>query len=367
MRQKNRILSGCLLVFFLFFSGCDQAVQITGASPGEGMQLATLSRPAVAETPSPTQSLVPQILLTDDFEDSASGWETYEDETGHAGYSNGGYLVESTQSGKTMWGTAGVEFSDIRIDVETETLSAPENGNNAFGIDCRIQSNGDGYSFHISSDGWFTILKFENKQSITLYDWTQTDAVQQGLTKNQLAAICQGNRLSFEVNGILLAEISDSSFSSGDIALSASTFEADPTSVRFDDIVVQRLENAPLSGENETYALEIHNPTRFTVCAVYIVPSQDGFWGSSLLEEGEVVGQGGTRSFSGLPDRMVDIKAETCQNLRLYEDYEVDLSGSSSIDLVEPQLLQHNEFSDIGDWTSGTVEGGAITIRNNDY
>jgi hypothetical protein len=44
--------------------------------------------------------------------------------------------------------------------------------------------------------------------------------------------------LSLTVNGVLLAEVQDSEFTSGDIALTATSYESDPTEVRFDNLVV---------------------------------------------------------------------------------------------------------------------------------
>ncbi len=71
-----------------------------------------------------------------------------------------------------------------------------------------------------------------------LVDFTESNAIRQGSASNHIRAVCNGSKLSLTVNGVLLAEVEDSEFTSGDIALTATSYEDTPTEVRFDNLVV---------------------------------------------------------------------------------------------------------------------------------
>jgi hypothetical protein len=235
--------------------GCGKAGGGSQSNPAEGMQVATLSKNAELVTAQPTTSLHPTpgptpvegygpfILMLDDFSDPGSGWEVSNNDYGRTAYEQGGYLVEAYQKGEYYWGVAGVDYSDIRIDVEVSILQTAANLNDGFGVDCRIQPNGDGYGFRISSDGMVAIMKYVDTQSSPLVDWFESDAVFTDGVVNTLTAVCQGTHLDFLVNGENVAESEDVTFFTGDIALSVITYEDEPVKVLFDNIVVQELGN----------------------------------------------------------------------------------------------------------------------------
>ncbi len=202
----------------------------------------TSSRMATA-TPQPTEFLGPFILLQDDFSDPTTGWEISENDYGRSGYENGRYLVEARIEKEYFWGVAGINASDIRIEVDASVIATVQSGNDAFGVDCRIQENGDGYGFRISSDGFVSIAKYVDTQGQTLIDWIENSAVYTDGRTNHLTAICQGDHLQFLVNDINVAEVVDDTFSTGDIALSALAFEPGTIRVLFDNIIVQEIGN----------------------------------------------------------------------------------------------------------------------------
>jgi hypothetical protein len=138
------------------------------------------------------------------------------------------------------WGAAYKDYSDIRIDADVSVLQAPASLNDAYGVDCRLQSNGDSYGFRISSDGYIAIELFSNEEASMLADWTINPAVLTDGSPNHLTAFCVGNSFSFYVNDVLVAQATDDTFSHGDIALSAISFDNDPVKVLFDNVVVQQ-------------------------------------------------------------------------------------------------------------------------------
>lgn len=226
----------CAVVFFTL--GCTLVDNLTAAIFSRVSdeidldQVATLTGDAV-------QVVQQDYLLMDDFSDPQSGWEIYDGEYGTAGYADGGYQVESMIESEYMWGVAGQNFSDIQIDVDAAVRQTVEDGYDAYGVDCRLQENGDGYGFRITSDGWVTISKYVDMESSALVEWFESDAVIMGGGSNHLTAICNGNNLQFLVNGTMVADVTDDTFTSGDIALSVVGFNPGTVSVLFDNVIVQ--------------------------------------------------------------------------------------------------------------------------------
>ncbi len=249
--QKTRPILSIILIIILV-SGCSNNTGSNNeaADPGRSMQVATLSGKPVSVTAEPVQAtplgtheLEETLLMQDDFSDISSGWESYSSEYGRADYDQGGYLVEALIEKEYNWGVAGVDYSNIRIDVDAVVQQTAANLNDAFGVDCRVQSNGDGYGFRISSDGYAGIVFFLDQQGSSLQDWIKVDAIKTDGTPNRLTAICEGNHFSFLVNDEFVAEVVNDTFASGDIALSAVSYEPEPIIVLFDDIMVQEVGN----------------------------------------------------------------------------------------------------------------------------
>ncbi|HLC04432.1 MAG TPA: hypothetical protein VJK02_15460 [Anaerolineales bacterium] len=179
-------------------------------------------------------------LLEDDFSDPASGWEVGEYEGGTVGYLSNIYQVESIGDGNVMWGVAGKVFDDVVIEVNATQFSAPDNDNNDYGVACRIQDEGAGYYLLISGDGYYSIMKAVGDERDPLVDWTESDVIIRGNGSNDIRGTCDGSSLTLEVNGQQLASATDSEFVSGDVALTATSYEDASTQIYFDDVRVRR-------------------------------------------------------------------------------------------------------------------------------
>lgn len=177
-----------------------------------------------------------EIIMQDDFSNPQSGWEVGEYNEGKVGYADGAYSLISYGDGSTMWGVANRSFSDVAVEVEAIPVSGPDN--NDYGVICREQGDGRGYYFLISGDGYYAIAKGTDTGYDWLIDFTESSAIKQGYATNRIRAICDGSNLSLYVNGQLVGEASDAEFSSGDIALTATSYESEPVEVRFDNLVV---------------------------------------------------------------------------------------------------------------------------------
>jgi len=196
------------------------------------------STQAPAPTQAPPASPTPSALLQDDFSDPGSGWEVGDYTGGSVGYADGAYFVRASDPGKVMWGIAGRNFSAVWIEVDATQISAPSNDNNAYGVMCHVQSNDDGYVLQISGDGAYAIHRVVEGSFEPLVDWAASDAIRQGNATNHIRAACSEGTLTLFANGEMLTMAEDATYSSGDIAFAATTFEDQPTEIHFDNVVV---------------------------------------------------------------------------------------------------------------------------------
>ncbi len=189
------------------------------------------------ETPPPPPI---NVIFQDDFSNESSGWEVGDYDTGSVGYQNGVYFVTSTEENMAMWGVANRSFDNVSIEVDAIQVSSGATNDNGYGIVCREQGDGNGYYFRVSGDGYYSIVKAEGDDFTSLLDddWQESDVIHQGNATNHIRAVCDGSTLTLFVNGQKLATANDATFTSGDIALTATTYEADATEVHFDNLVV---------------------------------------------------------------------------------------------------------------------------------
>jgi len=193
--------------------------------------------PGQQQTPQPPQS---DVIFQDDFGNSSSGWEVGDYEGGSVGYQGGAYAVISGKTNSTMWGVANRSFDNVAIEVDATQVSAGPESNNDYGVICREQGDGNGYYLLVSGDGFYAILKSAQDEFQPLVDWTESDTVKQGNATNRIKAVCNGSTLELFVNGQRLTSAEDSTYTKGDIALTATTYEDVAAEVHFDNLAVSK-------------------------------------------------------------------------------------------------------------------------------
>jgi len=359
-----------LLVISSLLSACSNQSTDTSSNPFEGMQLATLSNGGGSSSgdlfTSTPASAASSVLFSDDFSDPSSGWQVSEDEYGKTAYENRSYIVEAYKKGYTFWGTASQNFTDVKIDVDAHVTNTADNENNAFGVDCRVQSNGDGYSFHISSDGYYSIIKFQNLKAVPLVDWTPSTDIPTGDQTVHITALCQGQHLQLWVNNISIAETDDATFTQGDLSLSAATLEDNQsTVVAFTNYVVS---NPGTASALPAVTLTVNNPTDQDACGVFVVDQSTQTWGTNLLLGDEKIAAGTSKEFSISSTGIRDVEVNGCDYLDLLTTYGLDLSQDQTITLIQPKLAQAWEFTAPDSaWTLGNLKNGSASLTNDDY
>jgi hypothetical protein len=115
-----------------------------------------------------------------------------------------------------------VQVKDAVIVVDAQLISGPLDF--GYGVVFRSDTHRSEYGFLISSDGHWTAYKLVNNRLTHIVDWAVTAQVHQNKgVHNLLTVYCKGAHMNFFVNGILVGQADDITFSSsGTIGLTAS-------------------------------------------------------------------------------------------------------------------------------------------------
>jgi hypothetical protein len=223
-----------------------------GDSPSETAEnvvdfaVANSALSTVTSTLASSDVMLGEVLSTSTFNEETTTWELLdlkdEDALLTSRILEDRYIVysESASKGTNEWFIdLQNRHSDAVIYARTEQISPVEN--NGYGIGCRgdVSNNGDGYYFRISGDGYYSIVSVLNQEFTNLVEWTRSDTIRTGQSENEMVVICVGDYLALYVNGELMAETNDDTFTQGTTSVVIVAFEDDsPTEIAYDDIVV---------------------------------------------------------------------------------------------------------------------------------
>lgn len=181
----------------------------------------------------------PVALFSDDFSGEPSVWDTYSMEGTSVFHQDGWlHLINTTESPYYTDTYIHKNFSDFVLEVDTKFVGGSKNNWHAILI--RVQEDCiDTYYFCISADGCFQIGKVDNENDIILVDSTMSIHInQEPDVVNHIRIECIDSNLSLSVNGHMLREVTDTTFTAGDIGLAAISLGDDFTEIAFDNIVV---------------------------------------------------------------------------------------------------------------------------------
>lgn len=194
--------------------------------------------------PKPEQTVeLGSMLLTESF-DAVDAWETYESDGTDLRVDDGVYRVQSDDGGY-IWGLNEQAHDNVVLEAEASQYSSFEN--NAYGVMCRadVSNNGDGYYFLVSGDGYYSIRKGEGDSVPPLVDWTTSSAVNKGQEQNKLRAVCLGDYLALYVNDTFVADVRDTTYTSGYAGFAGTAFEGGDIDVAFDNLTIWSATAAP--------------------------------------------------------------------------------------------------------------------------
>jgi hypothetical protein len=204
-------------------------------------QATVVSSPSVAPLVT-TPGLANDVLMEDDFSAPRNAWLSEVTEQAEKGYEDGEFRLTVYQPEYSTWSYPDPprDFADFALEVDARRVSGPPD--NEFGVLVRYQPETDEYYlFAISSNGFFSVQKYQANEWQKLVDWTESTAILQGEEVNRLRVTGQGDKMRFFVNGEPLTQVEDTSFRSGSIGLLASTNEKGGVAVAFDNLRVRSL------------------------------------------------------------------------------------------------------------------------------
>jgi hypothetical protein len=206
-----------LVILVTLTAACDQvAPAITAESPG-------------------------QVLFSDQFIAGSTGnWLLEGDTLTSAEIANEQLVLTVNEPNTIQFATLQEPlFSDFVAEVDGRQRAGPADG--SYGLLFRVQDPQQFYRYSITSNGLYVIERHNSDGTWTrlVQDWLPTEAINQGLNvANRLKVIANGPEFTFYVNDILLQQVTDATYPSGAIALSAGTFGGDNLQVSFDELVV---------------------------------------------------------------------------------------------------------------------------------
>lgn len=204
-----------------------------------GLALGVVACDQVA--PSITADAPGQILFRDQFIAGQTGkWLLEQDDLTSAQIANEQLVLSINEPNTVQFATLQEPvFSDFVVEVDGRQRAGQVDS--SYGILFRIQDPLRFYRFSITANGLYVIERHDADGTWTrlIQEWLPTDAINQGLNAaNRLKVIANGPEFTFYVNDILLQQLSDETYPSGTVALSAGTFGGNSLQVSFDDLVV---------------------------------------------------------------------------------------------------------------------------------
>ncbi len=184
--------------------------------------------------PTSLQSSLPYLAA---FNSPDSGWPVYLGDNGQSGYDDaGGYLIRVDAPYQQIIAVPGKRFTDVGIEFDVAQLAGPEDA--YFGALCRYQDEMNYYYLYIGADGYYSIGKISNGENVPLSGTNYNSAILTGQASNSLRAECNVDFLTLYANGVLLAQVQDGDFTSGDVGLLAGTLETGGADIHFTNFYV---------------------------------------------------------------------------------------------------------------------------------
>ncbi len=197
--------------------------------------------PTASFTPSmpPTNTPAPEpnwtLLSTDEF--VYSFWPKGKEDGVHFRYTLGGYAIKNLVVNDIVWSTRKDQYVGVRLEVKAMKTSGAQDG--YYGLICNFSNGSNYYFLGVGGDGWYGIgLRQPGKLTWLIEGMDTSGAVATGGAPNLIRADCVGNSLTLWANGILLANVKDSTLSAGAIGLGVGTRKAQGVEALFDDLSI---------------------------------------------------------------------------------------------------------------------------------
>lgn len=176
------------------------------------------------------------VLVQENFVDNRRGWilssgtRYLEGEALHL-------VVPRERPNISSWPETGpTRFNNFILQVEATVLDGPTSG--SYGIVFRNQGPTNFYLFEISVDGRYHLFRMANGALEQLIPWKRSQTIRRGYKMNELAIFAAGPAIRIYANGRQLDELTDETFSEGEIQVYAA---GSGLHVAFDNLKITEL------------------------------------------------------------------------------------------------------------------------------
>lgn len=186
-----------------------------------------------------------ELPFSDDF--SSQQWGTGTDDNKSVQYANGVLQMIVFTNNHFVWSPPPGNLDYQNINMEVTVINNGTDSTTAFGIICNRQpTNGNFYFFAVTPAGQYAIAKAaEGRSDIFLTNndqWASSDQIAKEAASYRVGADCGNDTLTLYVDGQQIDSVSDSSYTSGGVALFTwSGEEANSADVSFDDFLMTQL------------------------------------------------------------------------------------------------------------------------------
>jgi hypothetical protein len=180
-----------------------------------------------------------KVLFSDDFSNTSGNWDKHTDDNFTTNYHEDAYRILVNAQNYDAWANPDdLKFTDVQVEVDATKNAGPDT--NDYGIICRYSGKDSYYYGVIASDGYYGIYKktAEGGRELGSGGEQFSDKIPTGAVTNHIRFDCNGSTLSLYVNGVLIDQQTDSSYTQGNVGLIAGTYSQTGADILFDNFIV---------------------------------------------------------------------------------------------------------------------------------
>ena len=252
MKVEMRLIAG-LLVLAAILVGCQPAEPTAVTDPPVVIE-STDTPPAVKVltpqpagdsqvTPTSTPEADPREALGKPTWRATFGpetdqtWGTFDDQQAKAEVLPGGLVLTAKKDNSfDTWSLSYPTLSDFYLEIIGASSPACA-GKDRYGPIVRAPENNMGYLYQISCDGMFQVRKWDGEQFTDTIKWTPSQYIVPGPNQtHRLGYMAEGSQMAVYVNGFLLAEFEDESYSEGKFGVTIAASDTPGFTVTITDV-----------------------------------------------------------------------------------------------------------------------------------
>lgn len=174
-----------------------------------------------------------ETIFSDDFRQSSGRWSLKSDENASFKIASRALVIEVMKDNWLGWSTLDETVGDFYVEVDATLIQGPEDSE--YGVIFRYLDADNFYAYAVAS-GSYSLWKLVDDEWYAIVDWTESDAIATQTEEfNRLAVLAQGTTITLLANDVVLTQVEDNTFDSGQIALGVGTFDEGGATVLFDN------------------------------------------------------------------------------------------------------------------------------------